>query len=59
MLTYYKFRLKHDNGEVTLGTWAPTEDDARQTIADIEKCPEHVPQLIQTKTYEERKAELI
>jgi hypothetical protein len=59
MLTYYKFSLKHDNGTATIGTWAPTEDDARQTIADIEKCPKHAPQLIQTKTYEERKAELI
>jgi hypothetical protein len=46
MLIYYKFQV---TPTATVGVWAVTEDDARETVAKIEKCPEHVPQLIQTR----------
>jgi len=40
MIYQYKARLQHDNGRVTIYTTATSEEQARRSICNAERCPE-------------------
>lgn len=40
MIYQYKARLQHDRGRVTIYTTATSEEQARRSICNAERCPE-------------------
>ena len=40
MIYQYKARLQHDHGRVTIYTTATSEQQARKSIQNAERCPE-------------------
>lgn len=40
MIYQYKARLQHDNGRVTIYTTATSEEQARASIRNAERCPD-------------------